>query len=197
MKRIAFLAIVVAALSVVVWSENRRTAPESSFYVEVIRPRAAYGAPEDTVSPTPTPTSTPTPTDTPTRTPTNTPTVTPTPTHGAAVPTLTDDEKRQIDDFSPSNSAIGFARRILTRIINSLNGATRMRRVAGTNATALSMEPASEVIAIMAFTTSSGAAASKALLDFTTDYTLSPTTGAITPVGDHSTQTWLVHYRRK
>lgn len=48
------------------------------------------------------------------------------------------------------------------------------------------------VIAVLAFTTSGGGAATKMLLDVTTDYTVS--SGKVIAVGDHSDQTWLVVY---
>jgi hypothetical protein len=72
--------------------------------------------------------------------------------------------------------------------------ATRTKTVLieATNAVALGLTDVTTVIAILAITTATGAAATKLLLDITTDYTVAA--GDVTPVGDHSAETWVIHY---
>ncbi len=69
---------------------------------------------------------------------------------------------------------------------------TKTVRMASTNAVALGLDDVGTVIAILAFVTASGAPATKTLLAVTTDYTVAA--GDITPVGNHSTETWVIHY---
>ena len=74
-----------------------------------------------------------------------------------------------------------------------LKHATRTIQIAATNATALGRRDIGTVVAIEAFTTSSGAPATKTLLHKYTDFTVGG--GDVTPVGDHSAETWIIHYR--
>lgn len=73
------------------------------------------------------------------------------------------------------------------------NLATKQVRIAATNAVALGLTDVSAVVSILAFVTSSGAASTKHLLDLTTDFTVA--SGDITPVGNHSSETWVITYR--
>ena len=150
-----------------------------------------------TETPTDTPTATNTPTDTPTQTPTITATATKTPTF-TATPTKTPNRSLQtpgtrlttklrslLQDFSPAGKAAGVADLI------GLCG--RQRTLPATNATALGLTDVSTVTSVEAFVTTSGAPASKTLLLETVDFTVGG--GDITPVGDHSAETWGITYR--
>lgn len=126
----------------------------------------------------------------PPATPTFTPTRTPPPTY--ANPStqvkgqpVTDDRIGDIINFAP-----GAQRGDLAEILKL--GVRQIKRQ-GTNATALGLTDVGTVTSILAFTTSTGAGATKTLLVEPDDYTVA--NGDITPVGDHSAQTWLITYR--
>ncbi len=72
---------------------------------------------------------------------------------------------------------------------------TKTVRVAATNATALGLTDVQSVVAIQAFVTASGAVAAKCLLDSGAGNDFTVANGDVTPVGDHSTETWLISYR--
>lgn len=144
---------------------------------------------------TPTQTPTLTPTQTPTRTPTLTPTLTPTSTP-TSTPTinvtleqrgalLTDKRVSLLRDYAPGAKAANFG--------EVLRLGTRQVRLPATNATALGLTDVRVVTSIVAFTTATGAAATKALLVEGTDFTVSG--GDITPSGNSSAQTWVITYR--
>ncbi len=69
---------------------------------------------------------------------------------------------------------------------------TKVAQVAGVNADALGLEDVGTVLAVLAFTTATGAPATKCLLAETTDYTVAD--GDITTVGDLSAQTLVIAY---
>jgi hypothetical protein len=158
----------------------------------LLAPAVAQTPPTETNTPTVTPTATITPTSTPTFTPTNTPTK----TAGVRVPTLTRQQEEQIGLSSPGAQQGGL-NKILSWLIGDTNASVKVHVATGTNGTAIAMpEKVGQVVAIIAITTSSGAVASKALLTYPTDYTLSAA-GVLTAVGNHSAETWIVVYRRR
>lgn len=124
-------------------------------------------------------TDTPTPSSTPTETPTANPALTP---RGSGV--LTSKKLHQATDFA----GIG-----KDTLIEALKLSVRQIKVIGTNATALGFADIGNVTSVIAFTTSSGAAATQALLVEGTDYTVA--NGDITPTGDARSQTWIITYR--
>jgi len=136
---------------------------------------------------TPTLTGTPTATLTPTKTLTPTPTKTSTPndTLGQKGKLLTAGRMATIVDFAPGAKA--------AQLAEILQLAVRQVRLPSTNATALGLTDVGTVTSIEAFVLSSGAAASKALLTPGTDYTVHA--GDVTPVGDHSSELWVITYR--
>ena len=146
-----------------------------------------------TNTPTSTPTHTPThtPTSTPTLTPTLTPTRTPAATHTPNNTLLQRGERLTgrrlslLEDFSPAGKAADLG--------DIVSLGVRQVRLPATNATALGLTDVGTVTSILAFTASSGAAATKALLVEGTDFTVSG--GDITPAGDASTQLWVITYR--
>ena len=137
---------------------------------------------------------TPTPTNTPTNTIAPTPTFTPVPPTATKTPnrslqtpgsTLNQKTRSLLSNFSPASKAAQ---------LDSLIGlASRQRTLPATNATPLGLTDVAVVTSVEAFVTSSGAAAAKALLLETIDFTVAG--GDVTPIGDHSSQTWIVTYR--
>lgn len=81
---------------------------------------------------------------------------------------------------------------LLNSLVDATNDRVKQVRIDATNAVALGLTDVGDVISILAFTTSGLAIASKALLDVTTDYAVAG--GDVTPVGDHSAQTWVITY---
>ena len=71
--------------------------------------------------------------------------------------------------------------------------ATRQVSKISTNATALGLDDVGVVTSILAFTTTTMAPASKMLPEYGVDYTVAG--GEITPIGNHSTETWVITYR--
>lgn len=127
---------------------------------------------------------------------------------------LTDRERELLDGSNPGLNLAGFADRV-DGIIDAVNAAgtietaeiadgavtaaklaaglgVRVAQVAGVNADVLGMSGVGTVLAVLAFTTATGAPATKTLLAPTTDYTVAD--GDITAVGDLSGQTLLVIY---
>lgn len=81
-------------------------------------------------------------------------------------------------------------------IADAINGKTVSEKKAGAAAagTVTLTNPALAIDSIQAFTASSGAAAAKALLSPTTDYTFTPNGTAITMVTDQSLNTLVINY---
>lgn len=150
---------------------------------------AATPAIAQTETPTQIPTQTPTQTltQTPTRTPTSTPTATNTPNvtlqHRGGL--VTHRRLSLIKDFSPAAKAADLGE--LAQL------SVRQVRLPATNATALGLTDVRVVTSILAYTTSSGAAATKALLVEGTDFTVA--NGDVTPTGNSAAQTWVITYR--
>jgi len=149
-------------------------------------------APAFAVTPTPdTPTQTPssTPTDTPTPLSTNTPTFTATPTINVTLQSLgkplTERRRQLLNSFSPACKQADCAE------LSALG--VRQVRIPATNATPLGLADVSTVTSILAFVASSGAPATQTLLQEPTDYTVGG--GDVTPVGDHSSELWVITYR--
>ena len=65
----------------------------------------------------------------------------------------------------------------------------------GASAATTTIKGAREIVAILAFTTSTGAVASKCLLAKTTDYTFDASTSKLTYVTNQSANTLLVIYK--
>lgn len=84
----------------------------------------------------------------------------------------------------------------IDELIDELNARPVQAVVAGTNGTEIaSPSDIGTVISVQAFVTSSGAAAAKALLAPTTDYTVA--NGKLTCVSNQSANTLVVTYRKK
>lgn len=142
---------------------------------------------QDTPTPanTATITRTPTVTSTPTRTPTLTPTRTINPALTPAGQKVTGtDRLTKIIQAAPGAQAGNLA--------EILGLAARVIKIKATNATALGRTDIVRVKTILAFTTSTGAPATQTLLVEGTDYTVA--NGDVTPVGDHSAETWVIAY---
>jgi len=141
-----------------------------------------------TATNTPTVTNTPTITGTPTITPTPTPTPTIVRAGAGGSSLLGRAGERRLDRMNNYSSAAKEAdlADIATSAVRSVN------RLA-TNATAFQMSDVRTVVAIYAFVASTRAPATKTLLEENTDFTVS--NGDITPIGDHSTEVWVVLYR--
>jgi hypothetical protein len=154
----------------------------------------ALGWPALLLAQTDTPTVTAT--ATPTATVTATGTITPTP----ALANLTTREGELLESYDPALKQAALATKIQSLItaVNTLTTASGVRvkqvKTAATNATALGLSDVGTVISIVAFTTSSGAIAAKGILaeGAGADYTVAA--GDVTPVGDHSSQTWVITY---
>jgi len=113
-----------------------------------------------------------------------------TPTSNPSIKTpgtrLTTERMHQLTSFAGVGGKTG-------KLAELYSLAVRQIKRQGTNATALGLSDVDTVTSIIAFTTSDGAAATKALLVEPTDYTVG--NGDITPVGDASAQTWIITYR--
>lgn len=111
-----------------------------------------------------------------------------------AVANLTDKQIEALRGRFDPSLAQGDLPGVLASLIAGVNGKVNVAVVAGTNAAPLSgITDAATVIAVLAITTSTGAAAAKLLQAVTTDYTVSG--GVITTVGDKSALTLIVIYR--
>jgi hypothetical protein len=126
-----------------------------------------------------------TPTPTATRTLTFTPTNTPNRSLQTPSTRLTSKTRSFLQDFSLSAKAAGLG--------NLIGLCDRNRTLIATNATPLGLTDVTTVTTVEAFTTSTGAGAAKTLLLENIDFTVGG--GDITPVGDHSAETWVIHYR--
>ena len=118
---------------------------------------------------------------------TPTPTRTPNPSlQGTPGTRMSTARLHQLTDFVGVGGKTG-------RLAELLTLSLRQVKATATNETALGLRDIGTVTSIMAFTRSSGAAATKTLLTQPTDYTVA--NGDITPVGDHSLETWVITYR--
>lgn len=148
-----------------------------------------------TATNTPTATSTSTPTNTSTATNTSTPTPTSTPTVNPGQPVWTPallSAARVTHLKYPRVPSLEVARgNILDLAVQGL----RAVPILGTDATALGLRDVGSVAAILAFTASSGAGATKTLLVAGTDYTVA--NGDVTLVTDQSANLLIIFYRPK
>lgn len=168
LRRLTLIAVVLTAVLLLHTAAHAQTA-----------------TPTRTATPTltPTPTQTPTPTRTPTPTPT--PTLTPNLTLQTPAAPLNAKIRSLLNDYSPASKAANLA--------SILGLASRQRTLPATNATALGLTDVTTVTSVEAFTTSTGAPATKTLLLQNIDFTVGG--GDITPIGDHSAETWVITYR--
>lgn len=123
------------------------------------------------------------PTVTATRTGTTTPTRTPNITLVKGAKRLTADRLEAVTKYSPGGEILGELLANGARVI-AANGANNAR---------LGRSDIGTVIAVLAFTTSTGAPASKTLLTRGVDYQTAE--GDLGAIGDHTAETWVVIYR--
>lgn len=158
--------------------------------------------PTETATPTETPTETPTATPTDTPLPTQTPTFTRTPTV-TVTPTWTPDvtllERGECTTLAKRQRRREDLNRVSSGLGDIVALSTRQIRVAATNATTLkdrdgrTICDVALVTSIEAFVAADGSPAAQTLLIQGTDYTV--TNGTVVPIGDHSTELWVVTYR--
>lgn len=146
--------------------------------------------PTDTPTQTPTITLTPTVTHTPTVTLTSTPTrtITPRVAHQGGKPLIGRSGARRLDrmnNYAPAAKEADFA--------DVAMHAVRQVRIQATNATALGLSDVRIVTSVLAVASATGNAATPLLLAEGSDYKV--VDGDITPVGDHSTELWVITYR--
>lgn len=157
----------------IVPSTATATVPPATASATVPPSTATATAPPATATAVPSATNTAVPTSTPNRS---------LRTPGAR---LTYKTRSLLQDFSPGAKAAGLA--------DLIGLADRNRTLIATNATPLGLNDVTTVTTIEAFTTTTGAPAAKMLLLENIDFTVGG--GDITPVGDHSAETWVIHYR--
>lgn len=126
-------------------------------------------------------------TSTPTATPTNTPTRTPT-VNTSLQQRGTRLTKSRVDTLLSTSPAAKQG-----NMAEVLQLGVRQIRHRATNEVALGLTDIGTVTSILAFTTSSGAGATKTLLVEGTDFSVRA--GDIVPIGDHSAETWVITYR--
>jgi len=142
-------------------------------------------------------TATNTPTATPTLTPTATRTLTPTNTR-TATPTVTNTANVSISEYTGKRLTAKRLQDVNTyperaNLPDLFRGAIRSVMIGATNATALGRDDIGTVVGILCFNKTGRASCTKGLEEPGVDYTVA--NGDVTPVGDHSTELWLICYR--